>query len=636
MILAGLTPRNIVSYNPQGPKGDMLKHQSSLPKLPVPPLQQSLHKYLKAMQPLVNNDEYQKTLLAVKEFGKPNGVGEKLQRKLEERAKTHDNWLNDWWLHAAYLSYRESVMINSSPSNLYTCPLVNQYTYISYTAKVIVAMAKFLLLCRSERIDVERGRDGSPLCMLQYMDMLSCCRVPGENVDTQRRSPIDQSCHIIVAHNGHFFSLDVLWKLPDGSYTFVPVHHIEKELHQIVNSSPAKPQHPVGVLTTEHRDTWYKAKERLMKDAVNKNNIDVIERGQFLLCLDPSHPGVVVHSDERADALSIVSSRSLHGNGTADSSCNRWFDQGIQAFISPDGYGGSVLEHSAADGTAAIQLIFYVVNNVYTESDGLLAHESTVVVPSHQLNPAQKLQWNISAETAKDIETAKVNLDNAVSDCDHQVFVCEDFGKEFVKSHRLSPDSFIQVAIQLAYYQMYGRLASTYESGYTRLFFYGRTDTIRASSIESLAFCKAMLDPSVTADEKLTKLKVAVESHRRYTMEAVSGKAFDRHLLGLKLTAMETGMETPSLFSDPSFTKCYHHSMSTSQMPAEFLLLCAFGAVVPDGYGVCYNPQNNRILFTVSTFRKCPETDTAQFGVKLMESLQTMKDVIIHQHSPKL
>ena len=47
----------------------------------------------------------------------------------------------------------------------------------------------------------------------------------------------------------------------------------------------------------------------------------------------------------------------------------------------------------------------------YTESDGLLAHESTVVVPSHQLNPAQKLQWNISAETAKDIETAKVNLD---------------------------------------------------------------------------------------------------------------------------------------------------------------------------------------------------------------------------------
>ena len=93
MVLAGLLRRTIVSYNPQGPKGDMLKHQSSLPKLPVPPLQQTLQKYLKAMRPLVNDSEYQKTLMVVEEFGKPNGVGEKLQRKLEERAKSHDNWV---------------------------------------------------------------------------------------------------------------------------------------------------------------------------------------------------------------------------------------------------------------------------------------------------------------------------------------------------------------------------------------------------------------------------------------------------------------------------------------------------------------------------------------------------------------
>ena len=93
MPLAGFTRRAIVSYNPKEPKGDMLKYQSSLPKLPVPSLQQSLQKYLKAMQPLLNDDEYQKTLLAVEEFGKPNGVGEKLQRMLEERAKIHDNWV---------------------------------------------------------------------------------------------------------------------------------------------------------------------------------------------------------------------------------------------------------------------------------------------------------------------------------------------------------------------------------------------------------------------------------------------------------------------------------------------------------------------------------------------------------------
>ena len=52
--------------------------------------------------------------------------------------------------------------------------------------------------------------------------------------------------------------------LPDGSYTLVPAQHIEEQLHKIMESSPTKAQYPVGVLTTEHRDTWYNARERLL------------------------------------------------------------------------------------------------------------------------------------------------------------------------------------------------------------------------------------------------------------------------------------------------------------------------------------------------------------------------------------
>lgn len=48
------------------------------------------------------------------------------------------------------------------------------------------------------------------------------------------------------------------------------------------------------------------------------------------------------------------------------------------------------------------------------------------------------------------------------------------------------------------YYRMYKHLTSTYESGSMRLFLNGRTDTIRAASIESFAFCKAMSDPSAS------------------------------------------------------------------------------------------------------------------------------------------
>ena len=84
---------SIVSCHPRGPKGDMLKYQSSLSKLPVPPLQQSLQKYLKAARPLVNDEEFKKTSKIVEEFGEENGIGKGLQEMLEERAKIQDNWV---------------------------------------------------------------------------------------------------------------------------------------------------------------------------------------------------------------------------------------------------------------------------------------------------------------------------------------------------------------------------------------------------------------------------------------------------------------------------------------------------------------------------------------------------------------
>lgn len=47
-----------------------------------------------------------------------------------------------------------------------------------------------------------------------------------------------------------------------------------------------------------------------------------------------------------------------------------------------------------------------------------------------------------------------------------------------------------------------------------------------------------------------------------------------------------------------------------------------------DGYAVCYNPQKNKFLFSVSTFQQCPQTDTAKFGATLIESLREMRTTL--------
>ena len=95
----------------------------------------------------------------------------------------------------------------------------------------------------------------------------------------------------------------------------------------------------------------------------------------------------------------------------------------------------------------------------------------------------------------------KESLDVAtelVNDVDLHIYVNDSFGKGLIKKCKLSPDSFIQMALQLAYFRDIGRHHLTYEASMTRLFKEGRTETVRACSIESTEFVKTMMNAEAT------------------------------------------------------------------------------------------------------------------------------------------
>jgi len=119
------------------------------------------------------------------------------------------------------------------------------------------------------------------------------------------------------------------------------------------------------------------------------------------------------------------------------------------------------------------------------------------------------------------------------------------------------------MALQLAYYRDFGKFSLTYEASMTRLYRDGRTETVRACSIESSAWVKAMEDPKATTKEKVRLLKVACERHQKAYLEAMTGKGIDRHLFCLYIVARYLEVKSPfleELLSEP-------WRMSTSQTP---------------------------------------------------------------------
>ncbi|XP_018426342.1 PREDICTED: carnitine O-acetyltransferase [Nanorana parkeri] len=597
--------------------GRYLAHQEALPHLPVPALQQTLDKYLLALKPLISQEEWSQTNQMVEEF-RTSGVGERLQKGLERRAKKTENWLSDWWLQTAYLEYRLPVVVHSSPGVvLPKQDFADRQGQLRFAAKLIEGVLDFKSMIDNETLPVEH-LGGKPLCMHQYYQLLSSCRIPGQkrdsvvNCNQAKKAPT----HITVVHNFQFFELDVYHS--DG--TPLTTDQIFIQLEKIWGTSLQSNKEPIGILTTNHRNSWAKAYNNLIKDKINKESVRTIQKSIFTVCLDAPMPRV---SDDLYK--SRVAAQMLHGGGSHLNSGNRWFDKTLQFIVAEDGSCGLVYEHAPAEGPPIVALIDHVVE--YTKKPDFVRS------PMIPLPMPKKLRFNITPEIKNDIEKAKQNLNIMVHDLDVKVFVFNKFGKNVPKAEKLSPDAFIQVALQLAYYRMYGRSCATYESASLRMFRLGRTDTIRSASVQSLEFVQSMDDAGKQNQEKVDLLRKAVQVHRSYTDTAISGKAIDRHLLGLKLQAIEDLVSIPEIFMDTSYAIAMHFNLSTSQVPAKTDCVMCFGPVVPDGYGVCYNPMEEHINFAVSAFNSCAETNAARLAHYLEKALLDIQQLI--QHTPK-
>lgn len=71
----------------------------------------------------------------------------------------------------------------------------------------------------------------------------------------------------------------------------------------------------------------------------------------------------------------------------------------------------------------------------------------------HHLPPPERLEWNIAPEITQRLFLAAKSVDKRIADLDFFVYRYRGYGKTFIKTCKCSPDVYIQLALQLAYFK---------------------------------------------------------------------------------------------------------------------------------------------------------------------------------------
>lgn len=592
--------------------------QQSLPRLPVPSLNDTLDKHLETVRPIFPEEKFKRVEALTEEFR--NGEGNKLQRCLVLKSWWANNYVTDWWNNFVYLKSRAPMMINS---NFYGVSgpfyqVTNQQT--SKAANIIHASFLFRKLLEKEKLKPLIMSGIVPLCSTQYRPMFNSTRIPGKEHDEFRSK--GYSNHVAVFHNGRYFKLVLYHK-----GVLLKPKDIESQLEKILEdtSTPSCGEESLAALTGTDRPVWAAAREEFFSTGTNEHSLHIIETAAFHVVLTDCE---ATYDKDDASQYNKFAKDCLHGTGD-----NIWFDKSFNVLIFKNGKVGFNCEHSWADAPIMSQLYEWIshceVQSLGYTEDGRCCGEA-----EFSLNPPERLQWDLPEKCIEVIEIAKENNLALISDLDLHILIHNEFGKSVIKKCGVSPDAFLQMSYQLANFKDVGSFSLTYESAMTRLYRDGRTETVRPCTSESCAFVKAMLDPSVPKEEKKRLFIKAASLHSVNIRKAMAAQGVDRHLFCLYVVSKYLEIDSPFLseiLSEP-------WKLSTSQTAAIQMNLHdfgkeplkipgggGFGPVADDGYGLCYLVTEHVLVVHVTCKKSSSLTNAARFARHIHESFAEIR-----------
>lgn len=216
----------------------MLHFQKSLPRLPIPKLEDTFNRYLAAQRPLLTDAAYNQTENIVKDFR--GSVAPLLNDllKIYDKQNKQTSYITEPWSDM-YLRDRIPLPINYTPYLTFKPDPREAYnSQLIRTSNLVISSLRFMKSLRAHYLapevyhmnprksDTETYRTVTrlapaaiatyvsyafkafPLDMSQYHGLFGATRIPQKEKDKIYRNT--DTRHLIVMRRGHFFSMDVL------------------------------------------------------------------------------------------------------------------------------------------------------------------------------------------------------------------------------------------------------------------------------------------------------------------------------------------------------------------------------------------------------------------------------------------
>lgn len=521
--------------------------------------------------------------------------------------------------------------------------------------------------------------------MYQYSRLFGTARVPTPN--GCRIAQNHHAKHIVVLCKGQFYWFDML---DDASDLIMTEKDLALNLQVIVDDAEETPiqeaaKGALGVLSTENRKIWAGLRDILTRDA-NSNNaecLSIVDSALFILCVDYTEP-----QTEAELCGNMLCGTSEVVRGVQIGTCtNRWYDK-LQIIVCKNGSAGINFEHTGVDGHTVLRM----ASDVYTDTILRFAKSINGQAPSlwasTSPDPAKrdpdsfgdvsttphKLEWDMYPELGTALRFAETRLADLIQQNEFQTLEFTAYGKNFITSMGFSPDAYIQMAFQAAYYGLYGRVENTYEPAMTKFFLHGRTEAIRSTTVESTSFVQSFWAEQA-AEIKIAALRKATVKHTALTKECAKALGQDRHLYALycvwQRAVDDDGAEAasitetssdgyyspvgvgsgedvdsgagsahrdptvsndrptlkdvplqqriPSIFADPGWEKINSTILSTSNCGNPSLRQFGFGPTSGDGFGIGYIIKDGSISICASSKHRQTKRFVAALESYLLE-----------------